>query len=292
MTTVQNIPLAQITPDPGQPRKKFEKTALRELANSIAASGLLQPITVRQLAGTPPTYMIVAGERRYRASQLSGATTIRAIVSEIDDHASIRVNQIIENDQRMDVTALEQAISYQALMNEMGWSVEQLGRAIGKSPHRIVERVALLNLAPEYQTLLASGNLKPSEAGEMALLGRRGQATLFGLIRSGKCSNYGDLRAAAKTILAAEAQLSLMPDEPAPPTEEVRKLAGVFETNVERIANMLRQGISDNQIVAVKKTNPQRAGHLADLMALMQKDMRRIEVALREAAVQASFLET
>ncbi len=290
-SVVQNIPLAQITADPNQPRKRFDKTALVELASSIQASGLLQPITVRQFPGRPGHYMIVAGERRFRASQLNRSVTIRAIVTEQDDHASVRVNQIIENDQRVDVTPLEQAHSYQALMNEMGWSVEALGKAIGKSPHRILERTVLLSLRPEFQDLLASGNLKPSEATELARLTPRGQTTLFALIRAGKCVNYNDLRAAANAILAAEAQFSLMPDEPPAPSREDRDLATGFEANVERIANLLRSGISDNQIVAVRKTNPHRAGHLADLMAAMQKDMRRIELALREAAVQASFLD-
>jgi len=78
--------------------------------------------------------------------------------------------------------------------------------------------------------------------------------------------------------------------EPPPPSDEDRRLASGFEASVERIALMLRSGIHDNQIVAIRKTNPDRAAHLADLLGLMAKDLRRIEVALREMAVQASFL--
>ena len=285
---VRNIPMAQIAPDPGQPRKSFDRATLGELAASIRANGLLQPITVRQLA--PKVYQIVAGERRFRATQINGSPTIRAIVIETDDAADIRVKQIIENDQRQDVTPLEQARSYQALMDEQGWTVEELGRRIGKAPHRITERTVLLTLQPEYQGLLASGNLKPSEATELARLGSRGQMTLFNAIRSGSCRNYNDLRATANALVQAEAQLTLMPDEPPPPSEEDRHLAGAFEASVDRIAAMLRSGIRDNQVVAVRKTNPGRAAYLADLLAVMQKDLRRIEVALREAAVQASFL--
>ena len=83
-----------------------------------------------------------------------------------------------------------------------------------------------------------------------------------------------------------------MPVEPLPPSEEDRRLASGFEANVERIALMLRSGIHDNQIIAMRKTNPDRAPHLAKLLGVMQKDLRRIEVALREMAVQASFLAT
>jgi ParB family transcriptional regulator, chromosome partitioning protein len=287
---VRNIPMSQITADPGQPRKTFDRTALGELAASIRANGLLQllqPITVRQVG--PENYQIVAGERRFRASQINDHPTIRAIVIEADD-ADARVKQIIENDQRQDVTSLEQGHSYQTLMDEMGWTVEELGQRIGKAPHRITERTVLLALRPEYQELLASGNLKPSEATELARLTPRGQATLFNAIRAGRCQNYNDLRLTANVLVQAEAQFDLIPAEPPPPSDEDRRLASGFEASVERIALMLRSGIHDNQIVAIRKTNPDRAAHLADLLSLMAKDLRRIEVALREMAVQASFL--
>ena len=285
---VRNLPVDQVAPDPDQPRKIFEPAALRELAASLRLDGLLQPITVRALG--PASYRIVAGERRWRAHQINNATTIRAIVIEPAGAADIRVKQIIENDQREDVTPLEQARSYQALMDESGWSIAELAARIGKAPHRISERIVLLGLKPEYQDLLSSGNLKPSEATELARLTPRGQGVLFTAIRTGGCRNYNDLRASANALVQAEAQLVLMPDAPPPPSEDDQHLATAFEAHVERIAVLLRTGIHENQVVAVRKTNPHRAAHLADLLGVMQKDLRRIEVALREAAVQASFL--
>ena len=107
--------------------------------------------------------------------------------------------------------------------------------------------------------------------------------------RVGACKNYNDLRAMANALVQVEAQFDLMPDEPPPPSEEDRRLASGFEANVEQIALMLRSGIHDNQIIAMRKTNPDRAAHLAELLGVMQKDLRRIEVALREMAVQAGF---
>ena len=287
-TTVQNILLREIDPDPDQPRKTFAPAELSELAASIRANGLLQPITIR--TGGPNGYFIVAGERRYRAHMVNRAATIRAIVIETTDTADIRVKQIIENDQRADVPPLEQARSYQALMDEQGWTPAELGARIGKAPHRITERTDLLKIAPEYQDLLRSGNLKPSEATELARLSPRGQTTLFNAIRSGSCKSYGDLRASASALVNAEAQLTLMPEAPPPPSDDDVKLASAFESNVERIAALLRTGIHDNQVVAVRKVSPHRASNLADLFAMMQKDLRRIEVALREAAIQADFL--
>jgi ParB/RepB/Spo0J family partition protein len=286
-----DIPMNQIERDPDQPRKVFEPTALRELAASIRADGLLQPIVVRPSTTGRTRYMISVGERRWRAHQINGAATIRAFVTTPKDTTTVRVMQIIENDQRQDVTPLEQARSYQALMDSTGWTVEELGARIGKAPHRITERTALLNLRPEYQALLASGNLKPSEATELVRLSPRGQDTLFDAIRTGGCRNYNDLRASSTALVNAEAQLLLMPDAPPPPTKEDRDLANAFEAHVERVAALLRSGIHENQIVAVRKTNPHRAGTLADLLAVMQTDLRRIEVALREVAIQASFLD-
>ncbi len=164
----------------------------------------------------------------------------------------------------------------------------------------------MLNLRPEYQALLASGNLKPSEATELVRLSPRGQDTMFNAIRPGGCRNDYDLRASATALVNAEAQLLLMPDAPPPPTKEDRELANAFEAHVERVAALLRSGIHENQIVAVRKTGPHRGacpcesqpprrrgagGTLAALLAVMQTDLRRIEVALREVAIQASFLD-
>ena len=90
--------------------------------------------------------------------------------------------------------------------------------------------------------------------------------------------------------MQVEAQFDLMPDGPPPPNEEDRRLASGFEANVEQIALMLRSGIHDKQLIAMRKTNPHRATHLADLLDVMRKDLRRIEVALCEMAVQQDFL--
>jgi ParB family transcriptional regulator, chromosome partitioning protein len=286
--TVRNVAMDEIDPDPDQPRKTFVPAEMSELAASIRANGLLQPITIRR--GGPRGHLIVAGERRWRAHQINRATTIRAIVIEPASEADIRVKQIIENDQRADVPPLEQARSYQALMDAEGWTAVELGQRIGKPAHRVTERTDLLKIAPEYQQLLASGNLKPSEATELARHAPRGQQVLFAAIRSGACKSYGDLRASSNALVYAEAQLTLMPDEPPPPSDDDVKLASAFEAQVERIAALLRTGIHDNQVVAVRKVSPHRAGNLADLFSVMQKDLRRIEVALREAAIQAEFL--
>ena len=175
-------------------------------------------------------------------------------------------------------------------MDKMRWTPAELGARIGRAAHRITERTDLLRLQPEYQGLLSSGNLKPSEAYEMSRLAPRGQGVLFNAIRSGSAKNYGDLRATANALVQAEAQTEFALDTPPGPTDEERHLASCFEAQVARIAHMLRSGISDNQVVAVKKVDPFRASVVADQFAQMQKDLRRIEIALRGAAIQAEFM--
>ncbi len=144
---ILEIPMDQIEPDPDQPRQIFEPVALRELAASIRADGLLQPIAVRPSTTGRTPYVIAVGERRWRAHQINKARTIRAIVVAPKSTTDLRVMQIIENDQRSDVTPLEQARSYHSLMETTGWTVEELAARIGKAPHRITERTALLNSA-------------------------------------------------------------------------------------------------------------------------------------------------
>jgi ParB family transcriptional regulator, chromosome partitioning protein len=283
---IRNMPLEMITPDPDQPRKVFGATELRELAASIKENGLLQPITVRKAKGLG--YWIVAGERRYRAHQINEAATIKAIIVDPADNADVRVNQIIENDQRVDVTPLEQAHSYRKLMDEAGWTEQELGKRIGKSVANISARVALLGLREEYQQLLASGNLKALEASQMARLSPRGQDVLFQAIKSGRSHRY-DIRAAADALANAETQSSFLP-EPEPHTEEEKKAVKSFEQMVNQIATMLNSSIRDNQVIAIKKVNRDRANTLAELFRAMSKDMRRIEVALRETAIKADLL--
>jgi hypothetical protein len=123
----------------------------------------------------------------------------------------------------------------------------------------------------------------------MSRLSQRGQDVLFRAIKHGQCKSWHDLRACANALVEAESQTVLLPAAELP-SEEERNAVRSFESMVERVGAMLRAGVRDNQIVAVKKVNPDRASTLADILAAMQRDLRRIEIALREAAVQAELL--
>lgn len=284
--TIASLPLDKIDPDPEQPRKIFDACELSALAASIEKNGLLQPIEVRP---NGDRYIIVFGERRFRAHQINRATHIKAQVVSSECGPSIRVRQLIENSQRQNISPLEEADSYRSLLDATGWSVEALAKNLGiLQPWRITERLSLLSLRPEYQALLKASQITHSQATEMSRHAGPAQDMLFRLIRSGSCNTYAALRNASECLLAATSQSALFTPQD-PPTPSEMRLAKSFEDKINSVASMLRAGIAENQVTAIKKVNPSRAATIADTLAAMQTDLRRLENALRAVSIQHSL---
>lgn len=279
---LKTIPLSNVYPNPDQPRKLFDEKKLQELAASIREQGLLQPIRVRR--GRDGRYMIIAGERRYRAHLLADLDSIEAVVVKADDD-EVADQAIIENLQRADITPLEEARAYQKRL-DAGYGIDELAARLGiKQPWRITERLSLLKLRPDYQDLLAKGVLTPSQAYEMSRLSPPGQDQLLRLIGSGACDTYNRLRACADGLLQAESQ-SQMFDLPPPPTPEERAKLARLEALVETLCRLLHGSFKDGEVVIVKKVDPYRAGVLADQIKVIQSDLKRIESVLRMTAMQ------
>ena len=158
---LRTIPLDSIEPNPHQPRAAFDQQSLAELAESLQTVGLLQPIIVRERAGNQ--YQIIAGERRYRAAQLAGFREIRAVVRHTDDD-QVLTEALVENIHRVDLNALEEAAAYQQLLDDFGFTHEQLAARLGKSRSTITNTLRLLSLSPELQRQVASGALTPGHA--------------------------------------------------------------------------------------------------------------------------------
>lgn len=142
------LEISKIKANPNQPRTRFDEEALQDLANSIKHLGVIQPITVRQV--TPNEYQIISGERRFRASQIAGATTIPAYIREADDRSTLTM-ALVENVQREDLDAIEIATSYQRLIDECELTQEQLSERVGKNRSSITNFLRLLKLPPEIQ---------------------------------------------------------------------------------------------------------------------------------------------
>lgn len=150
-STINEIPLDQIEPNPNQPRHDFDADALQELANSIREIGIIQPITLRQTADN--CFQIIAGERRWRASQMAGLTAVPAYIRTIKDE-SVMEMALVENIQREDLNAIEIALAYEHLLEGDGMTQEKVSERVGKSRTAITNYLRLLRLPAQVQMAL------------------------------------------------------------------------------------------------------------------------------------------
>lgn len=157
------IPIDRIKPNPEQPRRVFQKEALDELASSIREKGVIQPLILRVDPNDPDAFQIVAGERRWRASQIARLHEVPAIIREFDDLEVLEI-AIIENIQRADLNAIEEAAGYRQLMDRFGHTQEKLAEALGKSRSHIANTMRLLSLPDGVQALVSDGQLSAGHA--------------------------------------------------------------------------------------------------------------------------------
>ena len=169
-----NLPLDTVYSGPHQPRRAVDAEALEELAQSIRAQGVIEPIIVRPRESGG--YEIVAGERRWRAAQLAGLETIPAVVRRISDRDAMAV-ALIENIQREDLNALEEAAALKRLIEEHSLTQQEVADAVGKSRTAVANLLRLLNLAPEVRELLLAGNLEMGHARALLPLPPTSQAS-------------------------------------------------------------------------------------------------------------------
>ncbi|WP_336485793.1 ParB/RepB/Spo0J family partition protein [Methylobacterium nigriterrae] len=152
-----------LRPNPRNPRRRFHDPDLDELAASIKLRGVIQPIVVRALASVPGTYEIVAGERRWRAAQRAGLNEVPVVTVEIDDRTSLEY-AILENVQRTDLNAIEEAAGYERLMGEFGYSQSELAEILGKSRSHLANTLRLLQLSAPIQERVIAGEITAGHA--------------------------------------------------------------------------------------------------------------------------------
>ena len=165
---VKQIPLAQISPNPDQPRKVFNQKELDELATSVKEKGVLQPIILRNVKNKPYLYEIVAGERRFRASQLAGLTEIPALVKNLDDKNAAEIS-LIENVQRENLNPVEEAEGYESLMKKFQYSLADVSKLIGKSESYIRNLMRINSLPDSVKELIKEGKISASHARTIAV---------------------------------------------------------------------------------------------------------------------------
>ena len=184
-TGVVTLRLSEIEPNKEQPRKVFSEEALNELADSIKEHGVLQPLLVRPL----PTggYQLVAGERRWRASRMAGLQEVPVVIRDMDEEQAMEI-ALIENLQREDLNAIEEASGYKLLMERYGMTHEQVAKRVGKSRPAIANALRLLHLPQTVITMVEEGEVSPGHA--RALLAFEDQNKLLSVAQKVKTGKY------------------------------------------------------------------------------------------------------
>ena len=159
----RRVPPSQLAPNPENPRRTFDEAALEELAASIRVHGVVQPILVRRRGGEGAPFEIVAGERRWRASQIAGVADVPIVVRDLTDRETLAI-AIIENVQRADLNAVEEAMGYEALIREHGYTQNDLAEIVGKSRSHVANTLRLLKLPEGVKDMVRAGELSAGAA--------------------------------------------------------------------------------------------------------------------------------
>ena len=203
--------LSDIEPMSNQPRKVFDEEALEELSRSIAECGVLQPIIVRENPAFEGTYEIIAGERRWRASKLAGLTEIPAIIFDADDLKAAQL-ALIENIQREDLNAVEEAYGYKALIEKFDLTQEEVADKVGCSRSSITNSLRLLDLPGEALDMLESGAISAGHAKALLSLKNNEDIVMLAKRVVAKGMSVRDTEATVKRILNAKTRVVKEPD--------------------------------------------------------------------------------
>ncbi len=246
-----SLRLVDMLPGMYQPRTRMDEGALYELAESIKAQGILQPILVRQLHDGPNQgkYEIIAGERRYRAASLAGLESVPVLVREVPNEVAAAMS-LVENIQREDLNPLEEAQGLQRLVKEFGLTHEQAAQAVGRSRSAASNLLRLLNLAEPVQTMLMAGDLDMGHARALLGLDRALQITAANQISTRKMS----VREAETLVRKLGAEFTLTPGKPA--REKSRDMKRVEE----ELSDLLAAAVE----VRVKK-RVKRSGRIEEI---------------------------
>ena len=244
-SNLNEIEISLIEPNPNQPRREFDHDALQELANSIKEVGIIQPITLRQL--TSGKYQIIAGERRWRASQLAGLKSIPAYIRTVEDEGVMEM-ALVENIQREDLNAIEVALAYQHLAETTGMTQEKISKRVGKSRAAVTNYMRLLKLPAQVQIALKNHEIDMGHA--RALLAIDSPSTQIKLFKEIQKQQYSVRKVEemvqalkngdeVKTVKGKIVQKSKLPEE-----FEVLKnrLAQFFQTKVQMTCSSKGKG--------------------------------------------------
>lgn len=231
MNTMREIEVGKIIPNPTQPRAAFDDEALAELADSIRTLGVIQPITVKR--NTDNEYVIISGERRWRASKMAGLESIPAYIREVDD-ANLHAMALVENIQRQDLNAIEIALGMQRLVDECGLTQDSLAEKVGKKRSTVANYMRLLRLPDEVQLALKEGLISMGHAKAIAGVPDEKQLALLK-----RC-----LKKALSVRQAEEAARAMCEAPKAKPADEEQEYPESYGRLVEQFEKLFSQNIS------------------------------------------------
>ena len=246
-SNLNEVPINMIKANPNQPRREFDESALQELAASIREIGLVTPITVRQMPDT--TYQIIAGERRWRASQMAGLTSIPAYIRTVEDDNAMEM-ALVENIQREDLNAIEIALAYQHLAESTGMTQEKISARVGKSRTSVTNYMRLLKLPAQIQMALKNKDIDMGHA--RSLLSIDSPSQQLKLFKEIQRNNY--------SVRKVEELVQLLKN--GENLQQAKKTAGVTQLPLE--FSILRDRLSELFQVKVQMTcSPQTKGRIS-----------------------------
>lgn len=281
------VPLEAVEPNPDQPRKYFDPEGLEELAASIRQHGLLQAIVVRPHPEQPGKFMIIAGERRWRACKLAGLTEVPVVIVEGLGEDDAYVLSVLENVNRRDMTVIEEARAY-ARLCDLGRSVAEVAELFGKTPAYVQWRLDLLNLDAPLQELAASGQLSRNLAWYLSRLSREGQYEVVRKLNEGAFQSDAEAISYAQAVAQREAQRSFLmePEESAEVRERRRQQRDKMQVawqKLEALGSVLEELLETSPEELAAALGPQ-VGLCRDRVALAAKLMARANKHLNQAA--------
>lgn len=245
-SSINEIPVDRIVPNPNQPRHEFDEDALEELAESIRQLGIVQPITLRQM--DDESYEIIAGERRWRASKLAGLTTVPAYVRTANDENMMQM-ALVENIQREDLNAIEVALAYQKLIEQYHLTQEELSEKVGKRRATVANALRLLKLPAPVQLALRNKSIDQGHA--RAILGAQEPSVMLKLFKEVQERGYSVRQVeemvkalnAGETVKSGRHQLSNRKNRLPEEYNELKgRLSDFFQTKVQMTCSQQGKG--------------------------------------------------
>jgi ParB family chromosome partitioning protein len=265
---VRNVAVDRIDPNPNQPRLAMDKTSLDELTASIKEHGVLQPVLVRPLPGA--RYQLIAGERRWRAATAAGLETVPALIEEIDDETALEI-AVIENLQREDLSPLDEAIIYDKMIREHGYSIRKLAQKLGKDKGYLENRLRLADAPPEIRELVSTRKDTISHAYELLKVDDpKKRRHLAEMVARGELSLVKLRDRIEGTPRARRGTLDRTPKHSG--GSGTVEDAIEAEAQADWLAAGSRKPLTDNSLIAVRAS---LTSSMADLITLLQSDVMK-----------------